>query len=318
MSALHDSFPRAAPLVCAALFFFALVISSAAHAQQAGPATDTAFLRAQQLVAEGNGEAGRAIVAGRLQAARPGSAEYVEALFWRAALAATAAEAEVDYRRIIVEHPTNRRVEDALIRMAQLELARGRHIEAQRHLERLVREYPNSPARARTHYWLARVLFDENQLARACASMANARASSTAADVELRNQIEYHGQRCEGVDTSATAAAAPEPARAAPPPARPQQQPPPARPQPQAQPRDAPGPARAEWTVQVAAVATRQAAIELQERVRARGYDARVVQVGNLWRVRVGRYATRSEAATVSERMRSQQIDNFITEAEPR
>jgi cell division septation protein DedD len=317
MLAFNLSSPRAARLVCAALFLVALVLSPVAHAQQAGTATDTAFLRAQQLVAEGNGEAGRAIVAGRLQAATPGSAEYVEALFWRAALAATAAEAEVDYRRIIVEHPTTPRVEDALVRMAQLELARGRHAEAQRHLERLVLEYPNSPARARTHYWLARVLFDENQVARACASMANARAAATAADVELRNQIEYHGQRCEGVDTSAAAAAAPEPARAAPPPARPAQQPPPARPQQQA-PAAAPGPVRAEWTVQVAAVATRQAAVELQERIRARGYDPRVVQVGNLWRVRVGRYATRAEAATVSERMRSQRIDNFVTEAEPR
>ncbi len=167
-----------------------LVVPSLMLAQgSARSADDTVFARAQQLVAEGNGEAGRALVARQLERATPGSPEYVEALFWRAALAATAIEAEADYRRIIVEHSASPRVEDALTRMAQLELARGRHAEAQRHLERLVREYPASPSRARAHYWLARVLFDENQLARGCARLSEARAAAPAADAELRNQI---------------------------------------------------------------------------------------------------------------------------------
>lgn len=291
-----------------------LIIPSLLLAQGgARSAHDTVFARAQQLVAEGNGDAGRALVATQLERATPGSAEYVEALFWRAALAGTATEAEADYRRIIVEHSASPRVEDALTRMAQLELARGRHAEALRHLERLVREYPASPSRARTHYWLARVLFDENQLARGCVRLAEARAAAPAVDVELRNQIEYHGQRCAGVDTSAAAvAAAARPVR--------QQQADASRPAPA--PQRAPAPAasgvREQWTVQVAAVATRQAAVELQERIRARGYDARVVRIDNLWRVRVGRYANRADAVTVSERMKSQRIDNFITEAEPR
>lgn len=291
-----------------------LVVPSISLAQGSGrPADDTVFARAQQLVAEGNGEAGRALVAAQLERATPGSPEYVEALFWRAALAATATEAEADYRRIIVEYSTSPRVEDALTRMAQLELARGRHADALRHLERLAREYPTSPSRARTHYWLARVLFDENQLARGCARLAEARAVAPAGDAELRNQIEYHGQRCEGVDTSAAAVAA-----ATPPAGQRQAQAPRPAPTPQRAPAPATPAAGEEWTVQVAAVATRQAAVELQQRIRARGYDARVVQVGNLWRVRVGRYARRADAVTVSERMKAQRIDNFITEAEPR
>lgn len=294
----------------------ALLFPLATHAQGASPATDTVYLRAQQLVADGNGDAGRALVAARLEAARPGSPEYVEALFWRAALASAAVEAEGDYRRIIVEHPTSPRAEDALTRLAQLELARGRHEEALRHLERLAREYPSSPSRARTQYWMARVLLDGDQVARGCARLADARVAAPAEDAELRNQIDYHAQRCVGVDTMAAAAAAPAPApsrrQPAPAAAPARQTPAPA----QRPPSTAAG--RTGWTVQVAAVATRQAAVEIQERMRARGHDARVVQIGNLWRVRVGRFASREQATTLSERMRTQRIDNFVTEGEPR
>ena len=119
------------------------------------------FARAQRLVAEGQGAAGRAIVDSVIRATPEGSDVFAEALYWRASLAATAAQAERDYRTLTVEYSMSPRAPDALMRLGQLELARGDRAEALRHLERLVLEHPTSPARARASYWMARVYFDE-------------------------------------------------------------------------------------------------------------------------------------------------------------
>ena len=92
------------------------ILASAARAQatdSAGKASaaagsdprDTLFLRARRLVAGGNGAAGRALVDSALTAAAAGSTEYATALYWRGALSSTAADAERDYRRVIVEFP---------------------------------------------------------------------------------------------------------------------------------------------------------------------------------------------------------------------
>jgi cell division protein FtsN len=43
---------------------------------------------------------------------------------------------------------------------------------------------------------MARVLFEKNDIPNACAANANALAQADASQVELRNQIQYQGQRC--------------------------------------------------------------------------------------------------------------------------
>ncbi len=96
--------------------------------------TDTMFLVAQRLVSEGRGAEGRALMDSLLAAAVAGSPKYAEALFWHASLAATAADAERDYRRLSVEFPLSPRAEDALMRLAQMEIARGDRALAMRHL----------------------------------------------------------------------------------------------------------------------------------------------------------------------------------------
>lgn len=160
------------------------------------PGSDSVFLNAQRLVNEGRGTEGRSIVDSMFRQAAPGTPAQAEALFWRATLATTAAEAERDYRQITVEHPLSRRAEDALLRLAQLELQRGERTLALAHLDRLLREHGNGPARARGAYWSARVHFEQNDVARACRSLGDARLAVSADDVELRNQIEYAAQRC--------------------------------------------------------------------------------------------------------------------------
>ncbi|HET7459310.1 MAG TPA: SPOR domain-containing protein [Gemmatimonadaceae bacterium] len=169
-----------------------------------------AFARAQRLVAEGQGAAGRAIVDSTLGATAPTSPVYAEGLFWRASLAATAADAERDYRTLAVEYPLSPRSADALLRLAQLELARGDRALAVKHLERLTLEHPTSPARPRASYWMARVYFESSDLPRACSALDAARAGSAPNEVGLRAQIDAYASRCKnGAATTTVASAAP-------------------------------------------------------------------------------------------------------------
>jgi cell division protein FtsN len=157
------------------------------------------YRRAQMMVNDGNAVAGRALVDSMISIAQPGSNDYAEGVYWRAILAATAAEAEMDYRRLVVDYPLSPRVDDALIRLAQLELARANYDGALRHLNRLAAEHPQSPARGRAGYWTARALFDKNNVQGGCAALANALSVTSEDDAELRNQINYLNQRCAGV-----------------------------------------------------------------------------------------------------------------------
>lgn len=207
-----------------ALVTLLLVMPGLAAAQgKDSTATDTIFLRAQRLVSEGQGDAGRALVQAQLDAAPTGSPRFVEALYWRAVVGANVADVERDLRRIIIEYPLARRSEDALIRLAQLEMDRGERPQALAHLERLTLERPTSPNRARADYWIARVLFETGELPKACERLADATRSASSDSVELRNQVEYASARCAGVDlTTRTASAATAP----PPTSTPVRQPP--------------------------------------------------------------------------------------------
>jgi cell division septation protein DedD len=171
------------------------------------PATDSIFRRARRLVSEGDGGTGRALVDSLLRAASEGSPAYGDALFWRGALAETAADAERDYRRVIVEYPLSPYADDALLSLAELEQARGDRAAAFQHLQRFVREHPASPARARAGLAAARLAFEQRDTGRGCAMIADARASAGSGDVELRNQIEYYGGHCSTATATAPPAA---------------------------------------------------------------------------------------------------------------
>jgi cell division septation protein DedD len=312
---------RQIPLLLAVTVAAAFPATSDAQ-QQDSAVTDTMFLRARRLVADGNGAAGRALADSLLAAATPGTLRYAEALFWRASVAPTAAAAERDYRMLSIEYPLSPRAEDALLRLAQLELARGDRALALKHLERLTLEHPASAARARASYWRSRVLFEDGNVPRACAALADARTHVTLGDVELRNQVEFQSRRCLGVDTTVVAEA-PRPAAPVPPP--PPVTPsvtPPATTTPARTPATVPATPRAAaslpFTVQVAAFPGRAQADQFRDRLVARGIDARTVGAGQVFRVRVGRYATRATANTVAQDLRARKIagDAFVTEAE--
>jgi hypothetical protein len=295
---------------------FLLLVSPVVRAigaqQPDSTVTDTTFLVAQRLVVEGRGDEGRAIVTRALAAAPEGSPRYVEALYWRAALASTAADAERDYKRIVIEFPASRRSESALIALAQLELARGDRAQAMQHLERVVREHPTGPSRARASFWMARVHFDEGNFPRACARLEDSRRHTPTEAVEMRNQLDYYAQRCEGVDTTVVVrATSVDSTRAMP--ARPGAVATNPTPPPSAR---ASGTRSSSYTVQVGAFGSRRDAELRQRQLRAQGQSARVVKLGALWRVRIGRYASREAAAEAARSLKAKRIDAFVTEAE--
>ena len=189
-------------------------VATLAVAQTPVRPIDPVFVRAQGLVSDGNGPAGRALIDSVIKATSPTARLYPEALFWRASLASNAADAESDYKHIVVDYPLAPQAEDALLRLAQLELARGDREGALVHLQRIPRDYPRSKSLARASYWTARVLFEKNDIPNACAANAGALAQAGGAEIELRNQIQYQGQRCP----STVAAVAPPANTAATPP----------------------------------------------------------------------------------------------------
>lgn len=189
------------------IVIIAAVIPAISNAQETAIVSPV-YRRAQTLVNDGNATAGRALVDSMVNAAAPGSNDYAEAVYWRAVLAGTAADAEMDYRRIVVDYPRSPRVEDALIRLSQLEIARANYDGALRHLNTLIADYPQSPSRPRAGYWMARALFDKNDIRSGCVATADALGRASEEDVELRNQITYLNQRCAGVDLATPAPAA--------------------------------------------------------------------------------------------------------------
>jgi cell division septation protein DedD len=330
-------------------------ISTALRAQDSAATAgrDSLFQSAQRLVNEGKGEQGRGIVDSLLKVTAPGTPAYAEALFWRASLATTSAEAERDYRQITVDYSLSSRTPDALLRLAQLELQRGERTLALAHLERLFRENGTGTTRARAAYWMGRVHFEMNDITRGCVALAESRAAMTPADVELRNQVDYAAQRCPLAGRTAVRPApapalpAPEPAAtpaAASPPAdtaiaavdtvrtaEPQTAPatppttppvvPPVTPAVKTTETKAPAATSAEaqrFSVQVAAYGSAQEAQRLVKQYRANGYDARVAGTVAPFRVRIGRFKTRNEAVDLAKVLKEKSGAAFVVVAEPR
>lgn len=290
-------------------------------------ANDDVFERARRLMAAGQEESGRALVQSELNSADSGSARYVEALYWRAVLAKTAADAERDLRTIVIDYPLAPESDDALMRLAQLEMTRGESDQAMAHLQRVVREHSRSASRPRASFWMARMLFDKGDSTSACARLADASATTPAGEVELRNQIDYLSPRCAGVDTSAApSAVGAQPKTVKNPAAKPQGEKPAATKSPAAHsaPASAASPSSTatrrsqEFTVQVAAFSSHESADRIRQRLTDLGYDARVTGGAPPYRVRVGRYPTRAAADSIAARMKTQHVDGYVTGAEPR
>lgn len=272
-----------------------LCAAAPAHAQQKA---DSVFARARQLVVNGNGAAGRLVIDSVMTATPPDSPLYGEALYWRAALAASSADAERDYRRLMIEFPFSSHAGDALLQLAQIENARGDRAGASAHLERFLLDNPSSEQRPRAGLLLVRLLFEQNDLPRGCAALRSVLGDVPESQVELRNQLAYYSPRCTATDVSAGGRV---------PVADTIREKAPAESSHVAAP-------KAKYTLQIAAYKSKAEAEALVKRLKARKLDARVAGASKLYRVRVGHYMTRGAAVAAQRELKAKKITAVVTE----
>ena len=118
------------------------------------------------------------------------------ALFAKASIAPSAAEAERGYERIVNDYRFAAQVPDALMRLALLENARNNRTGALRHLDRLLRDHSDAPVRSRASLMAGRMRMDANDPARACELLAAAYASAGPAEHDVRDQAATVGAKC--------------------------------------------------------------------------------------------------------------------------
>jgi len=313
-------------------FVLILLVSAIARAQDSAAAAaaapvvpdpaDTLLRRAEQMVYEGHAAGGRAIIDSVLVATAPGTPQYAEVLFTKAVVAPTAFEAERDFQRVIVEYPSSPRADDALLRIAQEEIARGDKEAARQHLTRLDRDRAPTSTWPRANLSVARAWFEVDDPTHACAALAAAHSTTPSSEVELIHQLDYASQPCAGLPVVATKTAPPPVATVQAP--APVPSPPPQTPAPTpavSTPAPAPTPAAStgvgKYTVQVAAYDTRGAAEALASKLRERGYESRVWGTAAPFRVRIGHYATRAAAERELSALQAKQMSGFVAASEP-
>ena len=318
-------------------FVLILLVSSFARAQDSAAAAaaapvvpdpaDTLLRRAEQMVYEGHAAGGRAIIDSVLAATAPGTPPYAEVLFTKAIVAPTAFEAERDFQRVIVEYPSSPRADDALLRIAQEEIARGDKEAARQHLTRLDRDRPPTSAWPRANLSVARAWFEVDDPTHACAALAAAHSATPSSAIELIHQLDYASQPCAGLPVVVATKTAPPPVATAPAPAP---SPPPQTPAPTptvstpaptpAVSTPAPTPVAStpagKYTVQVAAYDTRGAAEALASKLRERGYESRVWGTAAPFRVRIGHYTTRAAAERELSALQAKQMSGFVAASE--
>ncbi len=283
-------------------------------------ALDRAIGRARALLDNGEGVEARALLDSLVRTAATGSNDFAEALYWRATLSERVSEAERDWKRLTIEAPLSPRAADAMVRLGELEMLRGRPGDARAYYERVVREYPTGLARAKSQMGIVKSWAAQKDLPRACVALVEA-SNSGVPDGELRLQADEMGRRCATVDPKAIAkvtAAGSVPATQAR--------------ETGAGTAGAGGtgaqtagagkggknatriPADARFSVQLAAYDTREEADAAVARFTARGIVTRVDGEARPYRVRSGYYSTRADANAALAKLKRGGETGFIAE----
>lgn len=266
--------------------------------------SDPRLVTAVRLAQDGLSDSARAVAGRILTATQPTDSLYPEALYTMGLLAATEQNRRLYLRRVAVDYAQSAWADDALLQLAQLDYAAGNAAAAARQLDQLLRDYPGSPLTPQAAFWGARAAGDRRESALAC-RMADIGLAAVGDDIELRNQLEFQKQRCQGLGAMAAestrAAAADSIARAeadslararADSVARARRS---ARPPPRPTARAASG-----FYVQVSAVKTRAAADADAARIRRAGQTPVIMAEGGFLKVRAGAFPTREAAATAA------------------
>jgi septal ring-binding cell division protein DamX len=281
------------------LFVLILACASAAAAQ-----TDPRLVAAVRSAQEGQGDSARSAVDRLLAATAPTDSLYPEILYTQAMVANTAADMRRHLQRVVVEHPTSSWVDDALLRLVQMDYATRSFDNAARNLERLRLDYPLTPLFAQAAYWGGRTYFELKDTTRACRWLAEGVARAEA-DLELQRQLGFLYQRCEVRVAAGDSGAAGQTAGGA---ADTTPKPQAAQPDSAATPGAAAQPSTAQPTrfrIQVAAVATPGAADDAASKAEGLGFPAVIVRERGLYKVRAGAFATRQQAQAAVSKLKA-------------
>ncbi len=262
------------------LLAVALLVTARAPERLAAQ-SDPRLLGAVQLYQAGRQDSARAVVRQLLQTLPPTDSVYPQALYTAGLLAADPQTVQTDLQRVVIEYGQSSWADDALLRLAQFYWAQGDPASAVQAVERLRRDYPNSPLEARADLIAAQAYFNLKDEPSGCARLRDALASA-GADVEFKNQLAFYLPRCPAVAPPVVSGAATPPDSVTAP------------------------PAATSYAVQVLAVKSATQVDDMLTRLKVMGFDARVVRdTSGFFKVRVGRYATREEAVRAQTRLKT-------------
>jgi hypothetical protein len=226
-------------------------------------------------------------------------ADRARALFLRGTLSDDPKDAEEAFVGVVLSYPSSFVAPEALLRLGQSLVTTGEARRAVAYLERLRTDYPGSPHRETGWLWLARAQFAAGSANDACATARTGLDATTSPNLRVLIELERDRACAPGAQSAAarasqqaTRAAAPTEAAAT-------------------QSSRAAAPA-GEFAVQTGAYRERSSAQNIADQMRARGFDVRVVLVGDspLHRVRFGAFPTSADAAAAA---RTIQAAGFAT-----
>jgi hypothetical protein len=261
----------------------------------AGAASQTTqrFVNIVRLAQDGLVDSARAEMRRVLMEFPASDSLYPEALYTSAIVAPSDGERRTALRRVIVEYSRSSWADDAVLLMAQLEYAEGNPASTVQQITRLIDDYPLSPLRMVGAFWGARAANDLRDGALAC-RWADIGLAVPTSDVELKAQLSFQKQRCQGLIAQQADAAGPggrDSAKARPPANAPV-------------PAPVPAPPSRGVFVQVAALDSEAAADPVADRARRMNYPVVVVKEGPWYKVRVGPFGNRTDANAALRRVR--------------
>jgi len=244
--------------------------------------TDARLVEALRLAQSGHADSGRAIVRRLLATLPPSDSVFPQALLAAAKIAPDGPSVASHLNRIVVEYGTSPWADDALLLLTQLYFAQREPAQTIQAAERINRDYPDSPLRARANFSAARSYFELKNETRGC-ELIQQSLEGSGEDVEFKNQVSFYASRCSAASTTATATPAPTPDTSS-----------------------RTTPASHAYAVQVLAVKSAAQVDDMLTRLKVMGFDARVVRDSTgFFKVRVGRYATREEAVRTQQRLKT-------------
>jgi len=268
--------------------------------------SDPRLKSAVDLAQSGQVDSARAIVRKLLATMSPRDSAYPQALYTQGMLAADAPTVTANLQRVVVEYGWSPWAANALMRLAQLAYTQGDPASAIQSVQRLRRDYPDSPVKPRADFWGAKADFDLRNEAEGCQLIQEA-LTGAGTDVEFKNQVSFYAARC-GATPSPTPSPTP-PAASATPPATTPSTPPaaPATPTRDTAPAVSGGSAKTTYAVQVLAVKSAADVDALLTRLKVMGYEGHVVPRDStgLIKVRVGHYPTRPEALKAQTQLKA-------------